>query len=71
MGMQVSGGSNVRGRYPIHMHKAGTNNILAVPTLIKGNAIVDPTSWGIVNHQSNANIDDNVVFDFFWCCICN
>ena len=65
MGMQVSGGSNVRGRYPIHMHKAGTNNILAVPTLIKGNAIVDPTSWGIVNHQSNANIDDNVVFDFF------
>jgi len=65
MGVQISGGNNVRGRYAIHMHKAGTNNIGAAPTLIKGNSIVDPTSWGIVNHQSNANIDDNVVFDFF------
>jgi PKD repeat protein len=64
-GEQIGGGSNVRGRYAIHMHKAGTNQIAAVPTLIKGNAIVDPTSWGIVNHQSNVNIDDNVVFDYF------
>ena len=63
-GNQLSGGENVRGRYSLHLHKAGTNNIGVVPALIKGCAIVDATSWGIVNHQSNANIDDNVVFDF-------
>jgi len=64
-GNQLGGGSNVRGRYAIHLHKAGNNNIGVTPALIKGCAVVDPTSWGIVNHESNANIDDNVVFDFF------
>lgn len=65
MGNQIGGGENVRGRYALHLHRAGTNNIAATPTLIKGCAVVDPTSWGIVNHESNATIEDNVVFDFF------
>ena len=30
-GNQLSGGENVRGRYSLHLHKAGTNNIGVVP----------------------------------------
>ncbi|MFI5172482.1 MAG: G8 domain-containing protein, partial [Chitinophagales bacterium] len=64
LGVQISGGGNVRGRYSIHFHKTGTNNIAATPALIKGCAVVDATSWGIVNHESNVTIEDNVVFDY-------
>lgn len=63
-GVQLSGGGNVRGRYSIHVHKAGTNNIGGIPVLIKGCAVYEATSWGIVNHESNVTIEDNIVFDF-------
>jgi PKD repeat protein len=64
-GNLLSGGENVRGRYALHVHRAGTNNIAAIPVKISGCAVVSPTSWGIVNHESNVNADDNAVFDYF------
>ncbi len=64
-GEQIAGGSNVRGRYALHVHRAGTNDPAASALVIKGNAVVDPTSWGIVNHQSHVYVDDNVVFNYF------
>lgn len=65
IGEQLGGGSNVRGRYGIHIHRAGANDIDGIPVVILGNAVVDPTSWGIVNHQSHVNTDNNVVFNYF------
>ena len=64
-GNLISGGENVRGRYALHVHRAGTNNIAAIPVQIKGCSVVAATSWGVVNHESNVNADDNVVFDYF------
>lgn len=64
-GEQLSGGENVRGRYTLHVHRAGTNDPAAEPVLISGCAIVDPTSWGVVNHQSHVWTDNNVVFNYF------
>lgn len=64
LGNQLGGGSNVRGRYACHVHRAGTNNIGIVPVLISGCVVWDATSWGFVNHESNVNCDDNVVYGF-------
>ena len=52
-------GLNPRGRYAVHFHRTGTDEDQA---LIKGSAVVDSPGWGIVNHSSNALIEDNVVF---------
>ena len=64
LGNQLSGGENVRGRYACHVHRAGTNNIAVVPVLISGCVVWDATSWGFVNHASNVNCDDNIVYGF-------
>lgn len=59
----ISGGENPRGRYAVHIHKAGTNNP-SVAAHIKGCAVYNTPGWGIVNHSSNAVIEDNVVYEF-------
>lgn len=54
-------GTNIRGRYALHIHRAMSET----PVLISGAVIVDPTSWGIVNHSSNVVVENSVVAGAF------
>ncbi len=63
-GMLMSGGTNPRGRYALHLHRAGRNDYLGEPILLKGNVVVNTPGWGIVNHSSHADIIDNIVFEY-------
>ena len=53
-------GLNPRGRYAVHFHRAGFADTAAT---ISDSAVVDSPGWGIVNHSSNVNVTDNVVFN--------
>jgi Ca2+-binding RTX toxin-like protein len=53
-------GTNPRGRYPLHFHHTEVDT---APVVAKGNAIVGSPGWGIVQHDSSAILEDNVVFD--------
>lgn len=63
-GVLLGGDENVRGRYALHIHKAGTNNITDDPVHVKGCVVWGTPGWGIVNHSSNLIAEDNVVYDF-------
>ena len=52
-------GLNPRGRYAVHFHRAGDT----IPVSIDGSAVVDSPGWGIVNHSSNVNVTNNVVYN--------
>ncbi len=56
-------GNNPRGRYSLHVHRTGADDINGQAALIKGNAVEGSPGWGIVQHDSFANLEDNVVFD--------
>ncbi|MCX7423722.1 MAG: hypothetical protein NT013_29880 [Planctomycetia bacterium] len=53
-------GLNPRGRYAVHFHRTGFGEDVAT---INDSAVVDSPGWGIVNHSSNLNVTDNVVFN--------
>jgi hypothetical protein len=59
----VGTGTNRRGRYPLHFHYTGVDDVKSHPALVKGNAVVGGPGWGIVHHASHALVEDNVVFD--------
>ena len=54
-------GTNIRGRYSLHLHQTGLDPDQTI--LLKGNAISGSPGWGIVQHESRAGLEDNVVFD--------
>lgn len=64
-------GLNPRGRYAVHFHRAGVNETdptrpfvtSDMPAEICNSAVVDSPGWGIVNHSSYVNIDNNVAFN--------
>ena len=56
-------GTNVRGRYALHLHKTGVDDPSSPASLIEGNVVSGSPGWGIVQHESKANLTDNVVFD--------
>lgn len=56
-------GTNPRGRYALHFHRAGAENIVGNRAVARGNAIVGSPGWGIVHHDSHLELTDNVVFD--------
>jgi len=56
------GDDNPQGRYSIHLHEIGTEPGAAT-SLIQGNAVSGNPGWGIVQHSSNALINENVVYD--------
>jgi hypothetical protein len=56
-------GTNVRGRYSLHFHHTGIDDLNSTPAIAKGNAIVGSPGWGIAHHASYALLEDNVVFD--------
>lgn len=56
-------GTNPRGRYAIHLHRLGDMPGID-PTI--ADCVVDGTpGWGIVNHSSRANVDDNTVYNAY------
>ena len=56
-------GTNRRGRYSLHFHRTGADDINSTPSMAKGNAVVGSPGWGIVQHDSHAVLEDNVVFN--------
>jgi G8 domain/PKD domain/RTX calcium-binding nonapeptide repeat (4 copies) len=59
----IGTGTNRRGRYPLHFHHTGVDDVKSRPSTVKGNAVVGSPGWGIVHHASHAVVEDNVVFD--------
>lgn len=54
--------SNVRGRYPLHLHISGIDTPES-PAMVVGNAVFNSPGWGYVHHASNAVFHDNASFD--------
>lgn len=55
-------GLNPRGRYAVHFHRTGLTST-DDPATLDDCAVVDSPGWGIVNHSSNVDITNNVVFN--------
>lgn len=53
---------NPIGRYSLHLHKTGLGEDDGTVNII-GNAVNGGPGWGIVQHESKANIDWNFVYD--------
>ncbi len=56
--------TNVKARYPLHIHRAGVTD-LEDPAMLVGNAVWGSPGWGIVQHDSNAILADNAVYNAF------
>ncbi len=56
--------SNLKGRYSLHIHRAGLDD-LDDPALLVGNAVWGSPGWGLVHHDSNAVLTDNAAYDVF------
>ncbi|MEM0921567.1 MAG: G8 domain-containing protein [Pseudomonadota bacterium] len=56
-------GTNVPGRYALHVHRAFDNGDDGGAVDFSGNAIWGSPGWGLVIHGSRAQVHDNVVFD--------
>lgn len=54
--------TNSRGRYSIHLHKLGTT-ASSIKAEVIGNVVQDNPGWAITQHDSNADISKNVVYD--------
>lgn len=59
----IGKGTNPRGRYALHFHRTGADDLSSTAAVAKGNAVVGSPGWGIVHHDSHANVEENVVFD--------
>ena len=59
----LGSGRNPRGRYSLHFHRTGADDINGQAAIASGNAVVGSPGWGIVHHDSHAHLSDNVVFD--------
>ena len=53
-------GTNIRGRYAIHLHRTGVDKQAAI---LRGNVVSGSPGWGIVQHESRAGLEDNIAFD--------
>lgn len=54
--------ANPEGRYPLHLHQTGTDEGAATNYLV-GNAVSGSPGWGIVQHSSRGEVNDNIVYD--------
>ena len=54
--------TNSRGRYSIHLHKLGAE-FGSKMAQVTGNVVRDNPGWGITQHDSHANVSNNVVYD--------
>ena len=58
----VESDSNVKGRYSLHIHRAGVSDV-DDPAMLVGNAVWGSPGWGFVHHDSNAVLADNAAYD--------
>jgi hypothetical protein len=56
--------SNIKGRYSLHVHRAGVDD-QANPVIIEGAAVWGSPGWGFVHHDSNAIFANNAAYDVF------
>ncbi len=54
--------TNVRGRYPVHFHRGGTQPG-STPGIVDGSVVVGSPGYGLVNHSSNVILTNNVSYD--------
>jgi hypothetical protein len=60
----IKSDTNVKGRYALHLHETGVAP--GTPeAIIKGNAVWGSPGWGIVQHASNADVENNATFNTF------
>lgn len=55
--------SNVKGRYALHLHKAGYVSTKAQRPTVTNIAVNGSPGWGIAQHDMDADLTDNVVFN--------
>ena len=60
--LEAGPATNIRGRYPIHFHRGGTEPG-STPARMNGSVVLDSPGWGFVNHSSNVDITNNVTYD--------
>ena len=60
----IASDSNVKGRYAVHIHRAGVDDP-DHPAVIEGNAVFGSPGWGFVHHDSNALLDNNATYNTF------
>ncbi len=58
-------GTNPRGRYAVHFHRTGKDDKYVTPSYVQGCAVVNPSSWAFVNHDSFVVFEDNVSHNAF------
>jgi len=58
----IESDSNVKGRYSLHIHRAGVDDIQD-PAILIGNAVFGSPGWGYVHHDSNAILDSNAAYN--------
>ena len=60
----VEADTNVKGRYAVHIHRAGVGD-QGDPAMLVGNAVWGSPGWGFVHHDSHAILDGNAAYDVF------
>ena len=60
----VNHDSNLKGRYSLHIHRAGVDH-LNDPAMLVGNSVWGSPGWGFVHHDSNAILADNAAYNVF------
>ena len=58
----ITSDSNVKGRYAVHVHRAGIDD-LNDPAILIGNSVWGSPGWGFVHHDSNAIFSDNAAYN--------
>ena len=60
----ITSDTNVKGRYALHLHETG-DAPGSQEAIIKGNSVWGSPGWGIVQHASSADIENNATFNTF------
>ncbi len=60
----VNATTNVRGRYPLHVHRTGID-FAQPPVVVRHNVIENAPGWGLTNHSSYVVAEKNVTFNVF------
>ncbi|MEM6716393.1 MAG: G8 domain-containing protein, partial [Cyanobacteria bacterium P01_C01_bin.147] len=55
--------SNAKGRYSLHFHRTGAEDITETPAEAIGVVVKGSPGWGIVHHQSHLNIIDSISYE--------
>jgi hypothetical protein len=58
-------GDNPRGRYAVHFHRNGKDDLTVTPSVMIGCSVLNPSSWAYVNHDAFVHFEDNVAHNSF------